>query len=189
MPIILVGRTHNQVGKRLWEIIGSLKDFGVGRMVLRSCYEKYPEPSYYRIVSARPEMDTGRPHMDEDNTKGKVLVERVFRGVNKGVGDVSKIAYKTEFQLVPKHHEYKYILAAKECKEPEVKLLPPTMEMPPLLKILAERDHHESKDLKLVIQKTRTYRLAEDGETPTVELHLGLGSPASPQLYEGVLEK
>lgn len=34
-------------------------------MVVRSRFERYPEPCFYRIVSAEPEFDTGRPHMDE----------------------------------------------------------------------------------------------------------------------------
>ncbi|XP_068206961.1 small ribosomal subunit protein mS34 [Palaemon carinicauda] len=187
MPVILVGRTHYQVGKRLWEIIGSLKDFGVGRMVVRSTLERYPEPSFFRILSAQPEMDTGRPYRDEDNLRGKVLVERVFRGVNMGVVDISKSAYKTDFKLIHKHEEHKYLEALKNFKPPEVKILPQTMEMPPLLKIIAERENHECKEMKLVINNTRTYKLAEDGETPTVKISLQLENPASPELYEGVL--
>ncbi|XP_066951226.1 small ribosomal subunit protein mS34 isoform X1 [Macrobrachium rosenbergii] len=189
MPVILVGRTHNHVGKRLWEIIGYLKDFGVGRMVARSAHERYPEPSFYRILSARPQMDTGRPYMDEDNIKGKVLVERVFRGVNEGVVDLSKSAYKTDFKLIHKHEEHRYLEALKNCKPKEAKILPQTIELPPLLKIIAERENHECKELKLVVNNTRTYRLAEDGETPNVNITLGLQTPASPELYEGVLNK
>ncbi|KAK7081255.1 Mitochondrial ribosomal protein, S34 [Halocaridina rubra] len=188
MPIIRIGRTHNHVGMRLWEIIGRLKNFGIGRMVVRSAFERYPEPTYYRILSARPLMDRGQPFKDEDNMKGHVLVERVFRGVNMGVVDLSRTAFKMDYKLVPKHEEYKYIQAAEESCPPEVKILPETMEMPPLLKILAERENHEYKRLKVSVKKTGTYRIAKEGETPTVELSLGLGTPASLQLYEGVLE-
>lgn len=52
-----VGRKSELVGKTLWEILGNLKDFGVGRIILRnSLASRYPEPSYFRIlkVTAQP---------------------------------------------------------------------------------------------------------------------------------------
>lgn len=45
-----VGRTTDFKGKSLWEIVGCLKNFGVGRVVVRSVFERYPEPSFMRIV-------------------------------------------------------------------------------------------------------------------------------------------
>merc|ERR1711915_291207 len=123
-----------------------------------------------RILSARPEMDRGRAFRDEDFLKGKILVEKVFRGRNYGVVDISKAAYKTDYRLIPKHEEHKYLERTEEFKEPEMKIFPQTMEMPPLLKIVAERENHQYKELKLVIVKqNKSYRLAEDGETANVE--------------------
>lgn len=49
MPIKYVGRTTDFKGKTLWEIVGNLKNFGVGRIVVRSTFERYPEPSYLKI--------------------------------------------------------------------------------------------------------------------------------------------
>jgi hypothetical protein len=49
MPIKYVGRTTDFKGKTLWEIVGNLKNFGVGRIVARSTFERYPEPSYLKI--------------------------------------------------------------------------------------------------------------------------------------------
>ena len=49
MPIKYVGRTTDFKGKTLWEIVGNLKNFGVGRVVVRSIFERYPEPSYLKI--------------------------------------------------------------------------------------------------------------------------------------------
>lgn len=46
----LVGRTTDFKGKTLWEIVGSLKGFGVGRVVVRNMFQRYPEPSYMRIL-------------------------------------------------------------------------------------------------------------------------------------------
>lgn len=44
------GRTTDFRGKTLWELVGSLKNFGVGRVVARSMFERYPEPCFYRIL-------------------------------------------------------------------------------------------------------------------------------------------
>ncbi|XP_045620166.1 uncharacterized protein mRpS34 [Procambarus clarkii] len=187
MPYVLVGRTHHFYGQRLWEIVGRLKDLGAGRMVVRSRFERYPEPTFYRIVSAQPDMDTGRPHMDEDNMRGKILVEKVFRGKYCGVVDISKAAYKTDFRLIHKHDEAKYLQAQEKVTHAEQKILPNTLEMPPLLKIVAEREGHASNVLQLRLSNNGRARLAQDGEEPTVKLSLGLGTPLSPQLYEGVL--
>lgn len=50
-PVIkYVGRTTNFKGKTLWEIVGSLKNLGVGRIIVRSVFERYPEPSFMKIV-------------------------------------------------------------------------------------------------------------------------------------------
>lgn len=50
-PVIkYVGRTTNFKGKTLWEIVGSLKNYGVGRLIVRSVFERYPEPSFMKIV-------------------------------------------------------------------------------------------------------------------------------------------
>jgi small subunit ribosomal protein S34 len=49
MPIKYIGRTTTFRGKTLWEFVGNLKNFGVGRIVVRSTFERYPEPSYLKI--------------------------------------------------------------------------------------------------------------------------------------------
>ncbi|XP_069953721.1 small ribosomal subunit protein mS34 isoform X2 [Cherax quadricarinatus] len=174
---------------QLWEIVGLLKDFGVGRMVVRSRFERYPEPTFYRIVSAQPEMDNGDPHKDEDNMRGKILVERVFRGKNCGVANISKAAYKTDFRLIHKHEEAKYLEAYQRCVNTsrERKIFPRTMEMPPLLKFVAKREGHASDVLQIkMANKNNNSRVAEEGEEPNVEVSIGLTTPHSPQLYEGV---
>lgn len=45
-----VGRTTDFKGKTLWEIVGSLKNKGVGRIIVRSVFARYPEPSFMKIV-------------------------------------------------------------------------------------------------------------------------------------------
>ncbi|KAG0723393.1 28S ribosomal protein S34, mitochondrial [Chionoecetes opilio] len=189
MPYKLVGRTSLHKGKRLWEIVGQLKNFGVGRMVVRNTFEQqYKEPTFYRIVVARPMMDVGEPHANEDNRKGRALLERVFRGRHEGVVDISKVSYKADFRLIHKHEEAAYIEAYKNCKTPDITLISPVVEMPPLLKMVAERDGHAAKDLKIKLHKTaKTCRLAQEGEVPTKVYNMGLGTPVSPALYEGVI--
>lgn len=59
MPYKYIGRTHDFVGKTLWEIVGNLKNFGVGRYVLRSRFQRYSEPTFMKILKVetlpRPE--------------------------------------------------------------------------------------------------------------------------------------
>ena len=56
MPIKFIGRTTDFKGKPLWEILGNLKNFGVGRIVIRNRFQRYPEPCYMKIlkVAAMP---------------------------------------------------------------------------------------------------------------------------------------
>lgn len=67
MPIKLIGRTTDFKGKPLWEILGNLKNFGVGRIVIRNRFQRYPEPSYMKIlkVGALPAPDT--PHVSTND--------------------------------------------------------------------------------------------------------------------------
>lgn len=62
MPIKYIGKTTDFKGKTLWEIVGNLKNFGVGRIVARNMHEKYPEASYMKIVKVEtlpnPEINT-----------------------------------------------------------------------------------------------------------------------------------
>lgn len=57
MAIKLIGRTTYYQGKRLFDILCRLKDFGVGRIVYRNReVERYPELSYYVITRVDPDM-------------------------------------------------------------------------------------------------------------------------------------
>ena len=63
MPIIkYVGKHIDHRGKRLYEILFKLKNFGTGRMVYRNTFkERYPEPSYYIITKVEPDFKGGNP--------------------------------------------------------------------------------------------------------------------------------
>lgn len=54
MPVKLVGPKVNFKGKTLWEIVGNLKNLGAGRLVVKSHFANYPEPSYYKILNVQP---------------------------------------------------------------------------------------------------------------------------------------
>ena len=57
MRIHYVGRPTYYKGKRLFDILCRLKNFGVGRIVVRNHYlEQYSEPTYYVIKEVHPDM-------------------------------------------------------------------------------------------------------------------------------------
>lgn len=67
MPYKYIGKTTSFRGKSLWEILGNLKNFGVGRIVVRSKLERYSEPSYWKVLKVQtlpepknPSVDVGR---------------------------------------------------------------------------------------------------------------------------------
>lgn len=46
-----VGKKSEYAGKTLWEIVGNLKDYGVGRIIVRNSQVKnYKEPSFMKIL-------------------------------------------------------------------------------------------------------------------------------------------
>lgn len=50
MPYKYIGKTTDFKGKTLWEILGNLKNFGVGRLVARNRFQRYDEPCYFKIL-------------------------------------------------------------------------------------------------------------------------------------------
>lgn len=143
-----------------------------------------------RILKVAGLPDTSQhPH---DPRSVMVLVHQVFRG--KTVPEpvqLDTISYKPDYILIPKDQEAKYLNATEK---PEEKILPRTTEYPPLLKELlirqAKQQKQEITDLKLEIKYNlsgiKNYRIAREGETPTVTVEMGLGKPASPSLYANI---
>lgn len=75
MPIHYIGRTTSFSGKRLYDYLSRLKDWGVGRIVYRNVFfERYPEKTYYVITQVQPHM------MDrmQDYNKSEFGEVRVF---------------------------------------------------------------------------------------------------------------
>ncbi|CAL1683088.1 unnamed protein product [Lasius platythorax] len=180
MPIKLIGRTTDFKGKPLWEILGNLKNFGVGRLVIRNRFQRYPEPCYMKIlkVAALPMPD--KPYTDR---KVMVLVERVFRGhKNPKPVQLDAATYKADYMLIPKDQEHLYL---ENAKLPEKRILPRTTDLPPLLSQIIMRQMKAkgdtvSEEPKLVLKynfdggNVKNYRLAEEGESPTVKLNFSL---------------
>lgn len=199
-----IGRTNDFKGKTLWEIVGNLKNHGVGRYVIRQMFQRYPEPSYMKIVKVEAMPNPTEVGLDQmfpqskliqfiatysfqGDRKVKVFVEKTFRGrtLPKLVG-IHSTSYKTDYQLIPKNKEAEM---CRPCEQPEFKILPQTIEFPPLLRefIIKETGQHNPQ-LKVKIQRGRekVVRIAKDGETPNIDLSMGLGTPASPNLYKNL---
>jgi hypothetical protein len=74
MPFVYVGLEPIHHGRKLLKLLSNLKNFGRGRIVYRCNEQTHPEPSFYRILLAQPEMD-------EKFDLGRVVVERVHKGI------------------------------------------------------------------------------------------------------------
>lgn len=118
------------------------------------------------------------------------LVERTFRGKKypKPV-QIDSASPKADYVLIPKDEEYRFL----NDVQPELKIMPTTAEFPPLLKelLLREAKKENKTDIPKLpliynLKGVKNYRPAEEGETPTVEVTMDLGTPASPQLYADV---
>ncbi|XP_055913331.1 uncharacterized protein LOC129946970 [Eupeodes corollae] len=176
-----IGRKTDFRGKPLWEILGNLKNHGVGRIVVRSMFERYPEPSFMKIlkVEAVP---------NSEDRKVRVTIERTFRGVTQPKPVVIySTTYKADYRLIPKDEEAEYCKSAVQQKE---MILPNEIEFPPLLReFVREETGNENPMMKVHFKKNinKLARLAEPGEKPNIEISMGLGKPVSPKLYENCL--
>ncbi|KAK0162264.1 hypothetical protein PV327_008616 [Microctonus hyperodae] len=194
----LIGRKTTFKGKSLWEILGNLKNYGVGRIVIRQRFQRYPEPCYLRIVKVgtlpqppKEPYELTKINKPLDRTV-QVLVEDVFRGRKfRDLVHLEETTYKTDYQLIPKDEEYKYTI---DKKKDDI-ILPRTMELPPLLREIIIRnmkakgqEDTEEPQLPLVynLKGNKCSRIAEEGEKPTVTFEMGLGKPALPHLYANV---
>ena len=55
--VVFVGKTVKYNGKRLFDILCRIKNFGVGRIVYRqSELDAYPEACYTRVTKVKPDM-------------------------------------------------------------------------------------------------------------------------------------
>ncbi|XP_003702760.1 mitochondrial ribosomal protein S34 [Megachile rotundata] len=188
MPIKYIGRTTTLKGKPLWEILANLKNHGVGRMVIRYTFQRYPEPCYMRILKVAALPDTSKhPH---DPRKVRVLVESTFRGKTQPTPrQIDSVSYKPDYMLIPKDEEHRYL----NHIQPPVKILPRTVEFPPLLKEMLIREAKKKNTTPVLhmpaiynLKGIKNYKVAEEGETPNVDVVMSLGTPATPHLYADI---
>ncbi|XP_060534920.1 uncharacterized protein LOC132707193 [Cylas formicarius] len=192
MPYKYIGRTNDFLGKSLWEIVGNLKNFGVGRIVTRGRFQRYPELSYLKILSVEPLPAPENPSMD-NMRRVKVVAERTFRGMRMPEPvHICMSSYKNDYQLVPKDEEAKYT-GAPLTDFDKTKILPQRMELPPLMRelVLRESKSATEEDLQMEIvynlaSSKYKYRIAKEGEEPTVRHPIGLGTPITDRLYQDV---
>jgi len=73
-----IGRTTDFRGNTLWELVSNLPNWGVGRLLIRNMFQRYPEPCYMRILKVQS--------VDEqpgEIRKVRVTVEKTWRGVTQ----------------------------------------------------------------------------------------------------------
>ncbi|XP_077290411.1 mitochondrial ribosomal protein S34 [Arctopsyche grandis] len=190
-----VGRTNYFKGKTLWEIVGNLKDYGVGRIIIRSVYQRYPELSYMKIVKveARPNdiiyIKQSGIDVPQNFRKVHVWVEKVFRGrKDPGLFQIESSSYKADYQLIPKDEEEKYTTITQVLPD---KTIPAFIEFPPLLKEIILLDHAQKglppPDLKLRLNlnRSRVNRYKTD-TTNTEVLPIDIHKPSSKKYFEGL---
>lgn len=120
-------------------------------------------------------------------------IEKVFRGRRYPDTIIMGATYKTDYRLIPKDEEAKY-LEIEEVKKVE-KIFPKTMALPPLMREMFLREAkaggkevnaEPTIEIKYKTGVHNQIKIAEEGETPNVEFSINLGKPASPGLYKGI---
>lgn len=103
-------------------------------------------------------------------------MENTFRGVpDPKPVLIERASYKCDYRLIPKDEEVNYTLKTATRQEKTTRILPRTMDFPPLLKELVARDCINSKgevteqDLQLPIvynrqSKQLKYKIAAEGK-------------------------
>jgi len=134
-------------GKPLFHILSNLKNFGVGRIISRSSFEAEPshneKPSFYRILWVQP-------LMDDKSLEGRVVAERVRHGIRYTQPvQLQEVAPVPDFRLVAKDAEAEYCQWDKVrdfSAELDIIPEPKHYSMPPLLKLLMERNLKERNE-------------------------------------------
>uniref|UniRef100_A0A1I7YJ18 28S ribosomal protein S34, mitochondrial n=1 Tax=Steinernema glaseri TaxID=37863 RepID=A0A1I7YJ18_9BILA len=157
-------------GKFLWEILTQLRGLGVGRLVTKTEWSrKWPEqPSYLKIVRARPEMDRW---LD----RGKLWAEFTFRGRNLGIYEFGTELNRSDWQLIHKHEEQKYTEVKDTMKDIT---LPNSFPVPPLQVLLAKKYAKKSGIEWNPAQERAPLKLAIDPEFELLAPFIKQAEPA-----------
>lgn len=124
--------------------------------------------------------------------KVAVLVEKTHRGKTE-LRQIDGATYKTDYQLVPKDEEYKYL---QPVEARNFKLLSKTMELPPVLREIVVRGlkakgqkvdkEPEMEVMYNLVGETKCYQVVEEGEKYDFKPSIGLGPTKCPGLYANV---
>jgi len=155
MPYVRIGLDPIHNGKRLFDLLCNLKNFGRERIIYSTLEQKYQEPSFYRILLAQLEMDLDKPHTfgkekpwTQTGTSSRIVTERVYRGMRYTepfnlTAELNKQMQFADYRLVPKDEEELF------CRWNEVQDYDPVkhaperskyMEMPPLMRLVVARN-------------------------------------------------
>ncbi|EDW17390.1 uncharacterized protein LOC6586649 [Drosophila mojavensis] len=180
-----IGRTTDFRGNTLWEIVGNLPDWGIGRMVIRNMFQRYPEPCYMRILKVQAVDEQA-----DSERKVRVTVQKTWRGVTQPKPvEIYSTSYKADYELVPVDQEHKYL---ENKKKVDSVVLPTKIELPPLLReYIKDETGDPNPMINVHFKKThnKQARLAKDGEQPTLQLSMDMGKPSTvgAKLYDGLL--
>lgn len=162
-------------GKPLFHILSNLKNFGVGRIITRSSYETEDKqlvaggPSFYRVLWVQP-------LMDQESLLGSVVAEKVRNGVKYTEPvNLQDLASVPDFRLVSREDEAEFCQWEKIrdfSVDQDFVTEPKYYAMPPLLKLLMERNLKERReaphDESFLLPHYKTYLAKNLEETPVV---------------------
>ncbi|KAL5241148.1 hypothetical protein ACI65C_008558 [Semiaphis heraclei] len=89
----------------------------------------------------------------KDDKARKIIVqaEKIFRGkLYKEPVEIYSVSYKPDYRLIPKDEEQLWWDRLANCK-PREKIVPGSIELPPLMKLVLERDNKDS-NIKLELK-------------------------------------
>ncbi|GFS33947.1 uncharacterized protein TNIN_390641 [Trichonephila inaurata madagascariensis] len=177
MSVKLIGKKSPYTGKLLFEILNNLKNYGLGRVIMRNSFKKFPETSFYIVRKVVPMRETIGPGPDE-LVYGNVWVDEVFRGRKlEGLRLLQSDTYLPDFYLVPREEEDQYLnYQSKDV----IKILPKYDSVPPVIaEIIKKKDSSLKEEPKMeVVYKELSehlvYKIAENGMKPDYKLKVNL---------------
>ncbi|KAH7639844.1 hypothetical protein HUG17_3877 [Dermatophagoides farinae] len=125
---IYIGRPSEHLGRTAFQILANLKNFGIGRMLTRHEFDKFPEPSFHIVKRVQT-------YMDPELKFGTLWCETVIRGKRlPGIRPLT-ITYRPDFRLIPKDEEKEFIGDYPITNLGDNKnILPRYYQLPPLMR-------------------------------------------------------
>ncbi|CAL1292218.1 unnamed protein product [Larinioides sclopetarius] len=173
MAVKLIGKISPYTGNYLFEILSNLKNYGLGRVVMRNSYKKYPELCFYiirKVVPLREPIGAGPDEM----VYGNVWVEEVFRGRKlEGLKLIQDPTYLPDWRLIPREEEEQYL---NYQSQEIVKILPKHDTLPPVLAEIVKKKNPALKEVPQMevvykdLSEHLLYKIAEDGMAPNYKL-------------------